>query len=146
MSIEIEHKYLVTDESYKRMAFKALDIRQGYLSRVPERTVRVRTKGEKGYLTVKGKNEGDSRLEFEYEVPLADAVEMLGLCEKGILEKTRWFVDYEGLTWEIDEYHGAKEGLTVAEVEIPQSGMEYHKPPFIGKNVTGDPAYYNSNL
>ena len=146
MPFEIEHKYLVVNDSYEKMASKAVEIRQGYLSRVPERTVRVRTKGDRGYLTVKGKNSGDVRLEFEYEVPYSDALEMLKLCEAGILHKTRYFVEYEGLTWEIDKYHGSREGLTVAEVEIPESGYKYALPPFVGKNVTGDPAYYNSNL
>ncbi len=146
MAFEIEHKYLVNDDSYKKMAVKKVEIRQGYLSRLPERTVRVRTCDKEGFLTVKGKNHGDTRLEFEYEIPYEDACEMLALCEPGMIEKTRWLVKVDGLVWEVDEYHGAREGLTVAEVEIPQSGLHYSIPPFAGRNVTGEPAYYNSNL
>ncbi len=146
MAFEIEHKYLVKDESYKDMAYTKVEIRQGYLNRLPQRTVRVRTKGDKGYLTVKGINEGDKRLEFEYEVPFKDALEMLEICEPGIIHKTRWLVDYEGNIWEVDEYHGSHEGMTVAEIEIPDSSYKYTIPPFIGENVTGNPAYYNSNL
>lgn len=146
MAYEIEHKYLVSDDSYKQLAYDKVEIRQGYLNREPERTVRVRTKGHKGYLTVKGKNDGDVRLEFEFEVPYADALEMLQLCLPEIVEKTRYLVRYGNLTWEVDEFHGSRQGLTVAEVEIPSSGHDYELPPFVGKNVTGDPAYYNSNL
>lgn len=146
MGVEIEHKYLVNNDSYKAMEHKSLEIRQGYLNRNPERTVRVRTINDKGFLTVKGKNHGDARKEFEYEVPYGDALEMLSLCEEGVIEKTRHLVEWEGLKWEIDEYHGAREGLTVAEVEIPESGFAYSRPPFVGENVTGNPAYYNSNL
>lgn len=146
MAYEIEHKYLVKDDSFKGMAFEVVEIRQGYLSRLPERTVRVRTFNDKGFLTVKGKNHGDVRLEFEYEVPFEDAKEMLMLCEPGILEKTRYKVKFGALIWEVDEYHGANEGLTVAEVEIPDSGYRYEVPSFVGENVTGDPRYYNSNL
>lgn len=146
MALEIEHKYLVKDSSYKTLAKTCSIIRQGYLSRVPERTVRVRTINKSGYITVKGKNSGDTRLEFEYPVPYQDALEMLELCEPGIIDKTRYIVEYEGLKWEIDEYHGSREGLVVAEVEIPHSGFKYSLPPFIGEDVTGDPSYYNSNL
>jgi CYTH domain-containing protein len=146
MALEIEHKYLVVNDSYKELAFKCTEIRQGYLNRLPERTVRVRTVDDRGYLTVKGKNKGDVRLEFEYEVPYEDAVSMLRLCEPGIVEKSRYLVDFDGLTWEVDEFHGTREGLTVAEVEIPESGYDYRRPHFVGKNVTGDPQYYNSNL
>lgn len=146
MALEIEHKYLVKDDSYKEMSANHTEIRQGYLNRLPERTVRVRTRDGKGYLTVKGKNEGDVRLEFEYPVPYSDACEMLALCEPGIIEKTRWLVEYDGLTWEVDEYHGERQGLVVAEVEIPVSGHKYSLPPFVGENVTGNPSYYNSSL
>ncbi len=146
MALEIEHKYLVVNDRYKDVAFKCVTINQGYLNRQPERTVRVRTVDDLGFLTVKGKNAGDVRLEFEYEIPFEDAIALLKLCEPGIVEKNRYYVDYKGLTWEIDEFHGQREGLVVAEVEIPESGFEYEKPSFIGKNVTGNPLYYNSNL
>lgn len=146
MALEIEHKYLVNDDSFKTMAFQTVEIRQGYLNRLPERTVRVRTVDDRGFLTVKGINTGDVRHEYEYEIPLTDAVEMLQLCEPGIIEKTRYKVRFDNLVWEIDEYHGSREGLTVAEVEIPESGHTYALPPFIGRNVTGNPSYYNSQL
>lgn len=146
MALEIEHKYLVKDDSYKALAFQKVEIRQGYLNRLPQRTVRVRTIDRHGFLTVKGINTGDVRHEYEYGIPYDDALEMLQICEPGILEKTRYKVKFDNLVWEIDEYHGSHEGLTVAEVEIPNSGYEYKKPAFIGENVTGDPRYYNSNL
>lgn len=146
MALEIEHKYLVNDDSFKTMAFRTVEIRQGYLNRLPERTVRVRTVDDRGFLTVKGINTGDVRHEYEYEIPHTDAVEMLQLCEPGIIEKTRYKVRFDNLVWEIDEYHGSREGLTVAEVELPESGHTYALPPFIGRNVTGNPSYYNSQL
>ncbi len=143
---EIERKYLVADSSFKEMAREEIEISQGYLNRDPERTVRVRIWGEKGFLTVKGITEGCCRKEFEYGIPHADALELLGLCEEGILRKTRYIVDYEGWKWEIDEYHGRLEGLTVAEIELPAADATYPLPQFIGKEVTGDPSYYNSAL
>lgn len=146
MALEIEHKYLVVGDSYKEMAGSRLEIRQGYLNRLPERTVRVRTKNNHGYLTVKGKNFGDVREEFEYEIPYDDAFRMLQLCEPPLLEKTRFIVDYDGHTWEVDEYHGTREGLVVAEIELPDSATPYALPPFVGENVTGNVKYYNSNL
>lgn len=146
MALEIEHKYLVIDDSYKSLAYQKVEIRQGYLNRLPERTVRVRTVDNKGFLTVKGKNTGDVRHEYEYEIPFGDAKEMLSMCEPGIIEKTRYKVRYDNLTWEIDDYHGNRKGLTVAEIEIPYSGYEYKRPAFIGENVTGNPLYYNSNI
>lgn len=146
MAIEIEHKYLVTDKTYREEASERLEIRQGYLNRMPERTVRVRTVDEKGFLTIKGKNKGDTRHEFEYEIPYKDALEILSLCEPGIIDKTRYKVKFDNLVWEIDEYHGSREGLVVAEVEIPYSDYQYSLPSFIGENVTGNPRYYNSNL
>lgn len=145
MGKEIEHKYLVKDDGYVGMSIVAHHIRQGYLSRVPERTVRVRTYDDKGFITVKGKNQGDTRLEFEYEVPLRDAEEMLSLCEPPVIDKVRYIVPYAGFTWEVDKFE-SKAGLVTAEIELPESGIQYELPPFIGENVTGDPRYYNSNL
>lgn len=146
MAIEIEHKYLVINDSYKSMATGKVNIKQGYLNRNPDRTVRIRTLGNKGFLTVKGRNSGDVRLEFEYEIPWRDAEEILKLAEPGLIEKTRYIVPYEGLLWEVDEFHGNLKGVIVAEVELPDNGKEYKKPPFVGTDITGDPAYYNSNL
>ena len=146
MAYEIEHKYLVINDSYQSMATGKVEIRQGYLNRNPDRTVRVRTMGTKGFLTVKSRNHGAKRLEFEYEIPGHDAEEILRLAEPGIVEKTRWMVPFGGLLWEVDEFHGSQQGVVVAEVEIPDDGITYAKPPFIGEDITGDPAYYNSNL
>ena len=119
---------------------------QGYLSRIPERTIRVRTIDDKGFLTIKGKNIGIVRNEFEYEIPLADALEILTMCVPPILEKTRYLIKYDNLTWEVDEFHGARQGLIMAEVELSTKDTEITLPPFIGKEVTENPEYYNSNL
>lgn len=146
MGYEIEHKYIVKNDSYLTMATGKVAIRQGYLNRNPDRTVRVRTMGTKGFLTVKSRNKGAVRKEFEFEIPEHDAEEILKLAEPGIIEKTRYFVPYGGLLWEVDEFHGSQSGVVIAEVEIPQDGIIYEKPPFIGEDITGDPAYYNSNL
>lgn len=146
MGLEIEHKYLVNDDSYRSMSSSVREIRQGYLSRVPERTVRVRTVDDKGYITVKGLTRGFVRLEYEYEIPAEDARELLGLCQPPILEKRRYIVDYAGKKWEVDEFMGHLSPLVLAEIELASEDERYDLPPFIGKNVTGDPRYYNSNL
>lgn len=146
MAYEIEHKYLVINDSYKALATGKVDIKQGYLNRNPDRTVRVRTMGEKGFLTVKSRNHGEKRLEFEYEIPVEDARTILTLAQPGIVEKTRYLVPFGGLLWEVDEFHGSLNGVTVAEVELPDTGVHYEKPPFVGEDITGNPAYYNSNL
>lgn len=146
MGIEIEHKYCVKDPSYKEMADKIVEIKQGYLNKDPERTVRVRIANDKGYITIKGKTRKDWRVEYEYEIPFDDAQAMLALCLPNIIEKTRYIVPYEGLKWEIDEFHGSRAGMVVAEVELPDSGYKYSLPPFVGGEVTGDARYYNSNL
>ena len=146
MAFEIEHKYLVVNDSYKRMATGKVEIRQGYLNRNPDRTVRIRTMGNKGFLTVKSRNHGSKRLEFEYEIPFQDAEDILKLAEPGIVEKTRYIIPFDELVWEVDEFHGSLNGVTVAEVEIPDTDHSYSKPPFIGKDITGNPDYYNSNL
>ena len=146
MPYEIEHKYLVINDSYKSMATDKVDIRQGYLNRNPDRTVRIRTFGDKGFLTVKSRNHGAKRLEFEYEIPVEDAREILKLAEPGIVEKTRYFIPFDRLIWEVDEFHGSLNGVTVAEVEIPDTDITYEKPPFIGSDITGDPSYYNSQM
>lgn len=146
MGLEIEYKYLVKNTNFKAMAESSLRIRQGYLSRNPERVVRVRTKGDRGYLTVKGKNHGASRLEFEYEIPFEDAEKMLSLCEGQLLDKIRYLVPYEGHVWEVDEFLGNRLGLVTAEIELESEDTSFSIPDFIGENVTGNPAYYNSNL
>ena len=147
MPKEIEHKYLVINNSFKEYATKSIAIYQGYLSKDKERTVRVRTANDLAFITVKGKNIGDTRLEFEYPIPFDEASTLLKqLCITPIIEKTRYIVEYNGKTWEIDEFKGALEGLILAEIEIPSSEYKYDIPPFIGKNVTNDVRYYNSNL
>ena len=146
MAYEIEHKFLVNDDSYREMATGKVSIRQGYLNRNPDRIVRVRTVGEKGFLTVKSRNHGAKRLEFEYEIPFEEAEQILKLAEPGIVEKTRYLVPFDGFLWEVDEFHGSQQGVVVAEVEIPENDVEYKKPSFIGKDITGNPAFYNSNM
>lgn len=146
MALEIEHKYLVVNDSYKKMAIGKVVIKQGYLNRNPDRTVRVRVMGEKGFLTVKSRNHGAKRLEFEYEIPKQDAEEILKLSQPGIIDKTRYMVPFSGLIWEVDEFHGNLNGVTVAEVELPELDCCYEKPPFIGEDITGNPKFYNSNL
>lgn len=146
MGKEIERKYLVKNEDWKKLA-EGIYYKQGYLSTVKERTVRVRTIGEKGYLTIKGLTVGVSRSEFEYQIPAEEANQMLdNLCEKPIIEKLRAKVPYKGLTWEIDEFHGENEGLVVAEVEIEDENQAIELPEWIGEEVSGDPRYFNSNL
>lgn len=146
MALEIEHKYLVKNDSYRTLASSSVCISQGYLCREPERTVRVRVKGDRGYLTVKGKNEGATRQEFEYEISSEDAVNILAMCVPPILEKTRYIVPFEGHIWEVDEFHGRRKGLVTAEIELASEDEEYSIPGFVGENVTGNSAYFNSNL
>lgn len=145
MAKEIEHKYLVINNDYKCMASNKYEICQGYISREIERVVRIRIKGDRSFLTIKGKNQGDSRDEFEYEIPMADACQLLEMCVPPIIRKTRYIVDFGGYIWEVDEFKSPKE-MTVAEIELPSSDTEYPLPAFIGEDVTGDPQYYNSNL
>ncbi|MEN8163625.1 MAG: CYTH domain-containing protein [Acidobacteriota bacterium] len=146
MAQEIERKYLLTGDEWKRLA-EGTHYRQGYLSTVKERTVRVRTIGEKGFLTIKGITVGVSRLEFEYEIPTGDANEMLDkLCEKPIIEKHRYKIAYGGLVWEVDEFHGVNEGLVIAEVELESADQAIELPAWVGEEVSGDPRYFNANL
>ena len=149
MSLEIERKFLVTGD-FKQEAFSALRITQGYLSSVPERTVRVRIKGDKGYITIKGQSSasGLSRFEWEKEIPLADAESLLKLAEPGVIDKTRYLVrDADGIhTWEVDEFHGANEGLIMAEIELRGEDDSFGRPAWLGEEVTSDPRYYNSYL
>ncbi len=146
MGTEIERKYLLGDDSWKAGARGKL-YRQGYLSAAVERNVRVRIIGDRGYLTVKGRASGITRLEFEYEIPFADAESMLDkLCLKPLIEKTRYLVEHSGLTWEVDEFAGDNAGLVVAEVELEDEAQRVELPPWVGREVTDDPRYLNSNL
>ena len=146
MAKEIERKFLVSGDDWRRLA-PGIAYRQGYLSTVKERTVRVRTVGDKGYLTVKGLSVGATRSEFEYEISAADANEMLdSLCEKPIIEKVRYKIPFGDLTWEVDEFTGVNAGLIVAEVELSDEAQRIAKPDWIGIEVTGDSRYFNANL
>lgn len=148
MAQEIERKFLVLDDSFKHEAFSKSHIQQGYICSERGRTVRVRIRDERAYLTIKGPSEngGLSRYEFEREIPLEDARQMMQFCEPGIIDKTRWLVKSGKHTFEVDEFFGDNEGLVVAEVELSYEDEPYKKPHFIGKEVTGDRRYYNSQL
>jgi adenylate cyclase len=146
VGIEIEKKFLLKGDEWRALGHP-VQYRQGYLNRSKERTVRVRTMGEKGYLTIKGISKGMKRTEYEYEIPKADAVAMLNdLVEKPVIEKNRCRVEYRGLIFEIDEFFGENQGLILAEVELVSEDQKIDLPGWIGKEVTHDPRYYNSNL
>ncbi len=147
MPQEIERKFLVKD-GFKQYAFTSARITQGYLSSVPERIVRVRVSGEKGFLTIKGISNlsGMSRYEWEKEIAVTEARELLVLCEPGIIDKTRYLVQVGAYTFEVDEFYGDNQGLVVAEVELGSEEELYEKPDWLGTEVTGDIRYYNSNL
>ncbi len=148
MAQEIERKFLVTSDAYKEESVKRTRITQGYLSSVPERTVRVRIKGDKGYITIKGEcNEsGTSRYEWEKEIPVEEAEELLQICEPGVIHKTRYEVNVGRFTFEVDEFYGENQGLVMAEVELLNENDRFDKPEWIGAEVTGDVRYYNSML
>ena len=145
-SREIERKFLVTGDAWRALA-EGTVYRQGYLSTVKERTVRVRTIGNKGFLTIKGITVKASRVEYEYEIPQADAEELLdNLCEQPLVEKSRYKIPFQGLIWEVDAFAGVNQGLVVAEVELQDEEQTFAKPDWVGMEVTEDPRYYNSNL
>lgn len=146
MGIEIERKFLVKGDEWKRQGQGVL-LRQGYLSSDPERIVRVRIEGDAAVMTIKGKTVGASRGEWEYPLPLADARDFLEqLCERPIIEKFRYRIPYRGLIWEVDEFLGDNAGLVVAEVELESESQELEKPDWVGEEVTQDARYYNANL
>ena len=146
--VEIERKFLVNSNAFKTEAFTQNRISQGYLSSVPERTVRVRIKGNKGFLTIKGvSNEsGLSRFEWEKEIPVDEASALLKLCEQGVIEKTRFEVKMGNHIIEIDEFYGDNEGLIMAEIELQSETETFEKPNWLGAEVTQDFRYYNSYL
>lgn len=145
MGVEIERKFLVRSDAWRSV--EGTRYCQGYLSSVMERTVRVRTVKDKGYITIKGVTSGASRSEFEYEIPLEDANQMLNeLCEKPLIEKYRYKIAHGGFIWEVDEFLGDNAGLTMAEIELPSEDQSFDKPAWIGEEVTEDPRYYNANL
>lgn len=147
MAKEIERKFLVKG-NFKDLAVKSTRIVQGYLSSVPERTVRVRIKGDKGYLTIKGIGNvsGASRFEWEKEIPVNEAEELLKICEPGVIDKTRYNVKVGNHTFEVDEFYGENEGLVIAELELSSENESFPKPQWLGEEVTGDTKYYNAML
>jgi len=147
MAQEIERKFLVKGD-FKSVSTKATRITQGYLSSVPERTVRVRVKGDKGFITIKGigSASGASRYEWEKEIPVSEVVELLELCEPGVIDKTRYHIAAGKHTFEVDEFYGDNDGLVVAEVELSDENEEFIKPEWLGEEVTGDTKYFNSML
>ena len=146
--LEIERKFIVTDDSYKAMAFSSDRIAQGYICREGGNSARVRIRGNKGYITIKGPSldGGLSRFEWEKEIPVAEAQDLLKLCHGGIIDKIRHLVKCGEHIFEVDEFFGDNEGLVVAEVELEDAGETFEKPAFIGREVTGDKRYYNSRL
>lgn len=147
MNIEIERKFLVSNH-FKQHVQQSITIKQGYLNTHPERTVRIRTKGEKAYITVKGKssNDGLQRLEWEKEIPFQEAETLFPLCEPYCIEKIRHIILYDNHTFEIDEFLGDNKGLVVAEVELKEPNEKINLPDWILKEVTGNPQYYNSYI
>lgn len=146
--IEIERKFLVSSEEFKTLAFASHRIAQGYLNSNPERTVRVRIKGDKGFLTIKGKGNasGMSRFEWEKEIPADEAKQLLTLCESGVIDKTRFEVKVGSHLFEVDEFYGDNEGLIVAEIELVSETENFERPIWLGKEVTNDERFYNAYL
>ena len=144
MGIEIEHKFLVVGDGWRQGA--GTPCSQGYLNRAAQRTVRVRIAGERAFLTIKGVSQGATRSEFEYEIPVDDARQLLQLADGPVIEKTRRVVMHEGSRWEVDEFFGENAGLVVAELELESEDQPFARPAWLGREVTDDPRYYNSNL
>lgn len=147
MALEIERKFMIKGD-FKKLAVKYLTIKQGYISTLHGITVRVRLKDKKGYLTIKGGSgtSGLSRYEWEKEIDFEEAQELLGLCDTGIIEKTRYLIPAGSFTWEVDEFHGENEGLVMAEIELKSEADTFSVPDWLGEEVTGDLRYYNSYL
>ena len=146
MALEIERKFRLKNNGWKAVADDGTVLKQAYLNTDPERTVRIRIKKDKGYLTIKGKTVKSTRQEFEYEIPFDEANDLLQLCEAPIIEKTRYLVEVNELTWEIDIFEGVNAGLEVAEIELMNEDQQVILPNWIGKEVTDDARYYNSSL
>lgn len=146
MALEIERKFLVKDDRWREGA-DGVAFKQGYLQADPECAVRIRIAGPRAMLTIKGQPRGVTRLEFEYEIPLADAEAMLAsLAQKPFIHKTRYTVPYGGNPWEVDVFEGENAGLVVAEIELPAPDAPFERPPWLGAEVTDDPRYLNANL
>ncbi|NMA64866.1 MAG: CYTH domain-containing protein [Clostridiaceae bacterium] len=145
MALEIERKFLVINSDYKKEAVKSF-YSQGYLSDDPDRVVRIRICENSSFLTIKSKQNDLVRYEFEYPIPLSDAEILLSLCKKPIIRKYRYTLTFKGLIWQVDEFLDENQGLVIAEVELKDSNQTFEKPPWVGKEVTSYPRYFNSNL
>nr|WP_267877708.1 CYTH domain-containing protein [Duganella guangzhouensis] len=146
VGVEIERKFLLSGDGWMQLG-EPVFFKQGYLSSNKERVVRVRIEGERAVITIKGANKGATRGEWEYEIPVADAVELLdGLCEQPLIEKYRRRIEFAGNVWEVDEFLGVNAGLVVAEIELRSEGQQFDKPDWVGEEVTSDLRYLNSNL
>lgn len=147
MAIEIEHKFLLANDDWRKYVSRSIKYRQGYLSSQSTSSIRVRTSNDHAWLNIKTATIGTHRHEYEYEIPLTDANEILNnLCKKPLIEKIRHFVTDDDNLWEIDEFEGDNQGLIVAEIELAATGQSFSKPPWLGLEVTGDLRYYNNNL
>lgn len=147
MNIEIEHKYSVKPELWQQVVPRnSVEVKQAYLYSDPQKTVRVRVMGLQGFITIKGKTESASRPEFEYEIPVAEAEELIKLFCFRIIEKTRHYVDHNGHLWEVDQFYGENEGLFIAEIELDSVDETYDLPVWIDKDITADKRYSNSML
>jgi adenylate cyclase len=147
MAIEIEHKFLLANDDWRPLVQRSVVYRQGYLSSQANTSIRVRISDEKAWLNIKSATIGTHRHEYEYEIPLADADEIItDLCKQPLIEKTRHFVTDDGKVWEIDEFSGGNQGLIVAEIELSEIGEAFTRPPWLGAEVTDDLRYYNNNL
>ncbi|MEE8585675.1 MAG: CYTH domain-containing protein [Acidobacteriota bacterium] len=144
-TIEIERKFLVEGQGWKA-ASEGIEIRQGFLVAEKQRTVRVRIAAGKAFLTVKSAAQGITRQEFEYPIPIAQAEQILDLCIRPLIEKKRYRIDHQGMTWEVDEFLGENEGLVVAEIELESESQEFVRPDWLGQEVSHDPRYLNANL
>ncbi|KGL64288.1 CYTH domain-containing protein [Polaribacter sp. Hel1_85] len=145
---EIERKFLVKNNTFKDQSVQQMRITQGYLSSVPERTVRIRIRNNNAFITIKGigNESGASRFEWEKEILVDDAKQLLAICEKELIDKTRFNVKFGGYTFEVDEFYGKNEGLIIAEIELSSENEVFEKPDWLGKEVTGKVEYYNAML
>ena len=151
MPIEIERKFLVTGDSWREAVVRQETMRQGYLNRVADdgsrASVRIRVAGDEAFLNIKSANTGTTRMEYDYGVPIPDAVEILDhLCQRPLIEKTRYWIEHGGFTWEVDVFHGENSGLIVAEIELPDEQTVFEKPGWVGPEVTDERRFYNVAL
>ena len=145
MATEIERKFLIHQPPFERWG-EGVEMRQGYLARGEQATARVRIAGDQGWLTIKGQTTGISRPEFEYQIPVEDAQELLALCEGGVIEKRRWHVPHQGHVWEVDVFYGENSGLMIAEIELSGEHEVFTRPSWVVEEVSDDPRYFNGYL